>query len=111
VQSVCARIASLSATAANESDVVAVTQAVEELSPALDELEASLDSISDAALTPADLDAKASELNETIESLRTLVTVAIGLALASAVSAIVAVCLILLKRGCGQNRQSRGPDS
>jgi uncharacterized protein YukE len=104
-------LASLSATAASESDVAAVTSAVKELSPALDELEASLNSISDAALTPEDLDAKASELNETIESLRTLVTVAIGLALASTVAAIIAVCLILLKRGCRQNRQSRRPDS
>ena len=104
-------LASISATAGSESDLAAVTQAAEELSPALDELEASLDSISDAALTPEDLDAKAIELNETIESLHTLITVAIGLALVAAVSAIIAVCLILLKRGCEQNRQRRKHDS
>jgi hypothetical protein len=89
-------LASISATAT--SDLAAVTQAVEELSPALDELETSLDSISDTALTPEDLSAKAIELNETIESFDTLITVTIGLALVAAVSAIIAVCLILFKK-------------
>jgi hypothetical protein len=91
-------LASISATATSESDLAAVTQAVEELSPAIDELEASLDSISDIALTPEELSAKAIELTETIESFDTLITVTIGLALVASVSAIIAVCIILLKK-------------
>ena len=70
---------------------------MEELKTALDELEASLNSLSNAALTPDDLDATKSDLSENIENLKTLVIVAIGLALIAAAAAIAAVYFILQK--------------
>ena len=91
-------LAVLNATATSESDVAPLSSVVDELNTALDELEASLDSLSEAALTPDDLNAIVRDLSENIESLNTLVNVAIGLSLVASVAAIAAVCLLLRKR-------------
>ena len=91
-------LASLNATAATKSDVAASSASVDELRTALDEVRASLSSLSKTAVTPSDLDAATSDLSEDIESLRTLVNVAIVLALIAPVASIIAVYFILKKR-------------
>jgi chromosome segregation ATPase len=91
-------LASLNATAATKSDVAASIATVDELRTALDEVRASLSSLSKTAVTPSDLDAATSDLSKDLESLRTLVNIAIVLALIAPIASIIAVYFILKKR-------------
>ena len=79
-----------------EAIITALNSALDSLKMNND-LQSSLDSLSNPAATSDDLDATRSDLSGNIGSLKTLVIVAIGLALIAAAAAIAAVYLILRK--------------